>query len=203
MLYSPKASMAHRCVLLFTVSLVLILIGSVVYRGVFSKSLATTTDKLTFTDQQSIGTTHTHYQPEGTIDGSVNPELIPDSKAYSLFFRILSKRTDERGKLLTRTFIKTAGVSDQDINALLAASSEFNQSVGQLDAQAMEIKQYNHSNPSPAVLSQLNSLDQQKEAIVTNLILSLPRRLSKESLENLRNYMSGQFKRQMKIVPAR
>jgi hypothetical protein len=145
---------------------------------------------------------HTHYSPPGTLDGSVDPAAIRDNKAYSLLFRFLSKRYDEREKRLARTFIKAMGVRDADISVLISASEQFDQLVGQLDHQAREIRQRSRLKPTSEVISELALLDGQKDKIITRMVSSLSERLHKDSLENLREYVSDRFKRRMKVVPA-
>ena len=158
------------------------------------------------TSHGSVGTirgqrsSHTHYSPPGTLDGSVDPTAIPDNKAYSLLFRFLSKRYDEREKRLARTFIKAMGVRDEDVIVLISASEEFNQVVGRLDSQALESKRSALSLTS-GMTSQLALLDEQKDKAVTRMVSSLPDRLHSDSWENLRQYVADRFKRQMKVIP--
>jgi hypothetical protein len=44
--------------------------------------------------------------PPGTIDGSKNPELIPDHVAYSILFRLLSDRNTDEEKARVRAYIR-------------------------------------------------------------------------------------------------
>ncbi len=101
---------------------------------------------------------HTHYNPQGTIDGSINPALIPDSKAYSLLFRFLSKNETEGEKRISRLLIKKMGVREEDVDALIAAAEDFNLQVGELDRQAVEIKRNNRPYLGPDLVARLTLL---------------------------------------------
>lgn len=165
-----------------------------------SKKVANSNGNLA--SQQSGTTGHVH-QPANAIDRSIDPTLIPDSKAYSLLFRFLSKPSDEREKLVVRSFIEDMGIATEDADGLIAASEEFNQLVGELDRQAIEIKQRDGQSLGPEAIQQLTSLELQKENIVSDIAASLPKRLRGESMQNLRRYINERFKRHMKIVPAK
>lgn len=143
-----------------------------------------------------------HENLPGTIDGSIDPNLIPDSKAYSLLFRFLSKRAEEQDKRLLQTFIANTGVRPEDTEKLIAAAEEFSKSVSVLDRQASEIKRQSGPNLGPESMAQLILLEKQKHDFVARLVDSLPKRLSETSMQSLRGYMKEQFKRHMKIVSA-
>jgi len=152
--------------------------------------------------QQSGKIAHIH-QPTGAIDGSIDPTLIPDSKAYSLLFRFLSKRSEEREKLVVRSFIEDMGIVGEDADSLIAASEESNQLVGELDRQALEIRRRTGQSLSSEAIEQLTSLERQKENIVSDIVSSLPKRLRVDSMQSLQRYINERFKRHMKIVPAK
>lgn len=90
-----------------------------------------------------------------TIDGSTNPELIPDHVAFSLFFRFLSGRNTAAEKERAQSYIghrvfecercssggsQVAPSAQAQIEALLAVADEYNQRVTVLDAQAVHIR---------------------------------------------------------------
>ena len=183
---------------MFTLFAILVII---VFSSVPWKSAAVASSKSTLAShQQSGNATHLHHQSAGTIDGSVDPTQIPDNKAYSLLFRLLSTRYQEREKII-RSFIKQTGVKGDDVETLIATSKAFNQQVSLLDYQAVEIHQQYGSSLNLEARDQLVALKMQREVIASTMISSLPERLSGESLKNLRQYMNDRFKRHMKIVP--
>lgn len=90
-----------------------------------------------------------------TIDGSTNPESIPDHVAFSLFFRFLSGRTTATEKDRARSYLghrvfacencssgnsQIAPSTKAQIEALLSVADEYNQQVTVLDAQAVHIR---------------------------------------------------------------
>src|SRR2546425_12436657 len=48
----------------------------------------------------------------GTIDGSVNPEMIPDRIAYLLLFRFVSNRQEGTDKQRIRAYVRQMGLDD-------------------------------------------------------------------------------------------
>jgi len=150
--------------------------------------------------------------PPGTIQGKDNPALIPDNVAYSMLFRIISGPRSDDDKKRIRAYIRQTMAGSQncddcpafdnsDVDALLAVGDEFYQKVNVLDRQAKQIKDRNWPNPGSQVMVQLAQLQQQKETIVTELIQSLPDRLSVQGLRNLRQHISERMKRRMKMTP--
>jgi hypothetical protein len=151
----------------------------------------------------------------GTINGAVNPELIPDQAAYSVLFRFIANRQTDDEKSRIRAYIRQMGLGDQkcrscplssepsdkDIDALIAAAEVFQQRVGVLDRQVKEIKDRNWPNPSKEVMAQLTVLQRQKEVIVTEIVASLPGKLSADALEKVHRHTNERIKRKMKIVP--
>lgn len=154
-------------------------------------------------------------EPRGTIDGARNPELIPDHVAYLLMFRFIAGGQTAGTRERIEPYIRQIGLGDQecsscprrrnfedrdaDINALLAAADEFQQRVGALDNQVIEIKRRNWPNPSPEVMAQLTRLQRQKEAIVMEIMASLPGRLSAEGMDRLRVHINERVKRRIKM----
>jgi hypothetical protein len=94
--------------------------------------------------------------------------LIPDRVAYSLFFRLIANRKTADEKSHIRAYIRQMGFGESDIDGLIAAADEFQQRVGQLDAQAKQIKSSN-SGPSAQLTAFLTQLQRQKEAIVDHI----------------------------------
>jgi len=138
----------------------------------------------------------------GTIDGKVNPELIPDHIAYTMVFRTIALRqgTDFE-KSRSRAWAKSVGLDDAVADKLLAAATEFHARVSVLDNQVKEIKDRSWPNPSAQVMAQLTVLQNQKEAIVAEMVSSLPTQLGIEGAQKLQNYVINDVKRKVKIAP--
>lgn len=142
--------------------------------------------------------------PPGTIDGAVNPELIPDHAAYTVVFRSLALREDtdfERRR--ATSWAQGAGLDEERADALLTAANEFQQRVSALDQQVREIKDRTWPKPSAEVMAQLTDLQRQKEEIVGEIVASLPVRLGEEGAEKLRQRVNNHVKQKMKIAPVR
>lgn len=150
--------------------------------------------------------------PEGTIDGAKNPEKISDRAAYSLLFRFLSGRKTEAEKNRARAYVRMVlrgagcvapGASEEaHIDSILAAAEDFNRRVSVMDRQAKEVKG-NRFDRSPEKLSKLKGLQKQKDALVMEVVATLPGRLGPEVAEKLRGHMNSVFKRKMKIKPSK
>lgn len=70
-----------------------------------------------------------HVMPTtNLIDGSVQPDLIPDSTAYRLFFITVSTGTNPKAEEKARqaAFLKSAGLSDEEIEAAVPVLTNFN-----------------------------------------------------------------------------
>lgn len=189
-------------------------VGAVGIATGISKGTVNTTPKTIKTFGGATNSTSiANQQSVGFIDGAVNPELIPNNVAYSLLFRLLSDRHTEEEKRRARSYLQMVfgcgNCSDQEraaskahIDAFLAVVQEFEQRVSPLDRRAEEIHAQNwRPNPSPAVLAELNALQAQKDAIVAELIASLPTRLGVDGAERLRQHINERVKRRTKIGP--
>ena len=83
-----------------------------------------------------------HVHPSaGMIDGSKNPEKIPDSTAYRLVLitvaEVLNPTEEQKNRQLS--FLKTAGLADNDIQAAIPVLARFKTQYADL------INQYNKS----------------------------------------------------------
>lgn len=151
-----------------------------------------------------------------TVDGRKQPDKIPDHVAYAMLFRLIAKRDMEVEKTRVRAYIKMAlGCStcnnpnaknrskeseEADINALVAAATEFDQQVSQLDVQATAIQDSYHPEHrplSPEDGKQLKALQKRKKAVVNSIMASLPRRLSSEGWRGLQQHIKEHMKRKM------
>jgi len=141
----------------------------------------------------------------GTIDGAANPSAISDRVAYQMLFYSLYVRP--RAGLEKRRALAAAAsnneLNDTEIDALLAAAEEFQSRVSVLDRKAAEIKDRHWPNPSAEVMAQLTELQRRKEAIIDEIIDSLPNRLGADGAAKLHNHVNDRVKRKIKISPGR
>jgi len=142
--------------------------------------------------------------PPGTIDGAVNPALIPDHVAYELLFRSIAPRPgaadiEQRG---SHGLAKKTGLEDTKVDALRTVADEFKQRISVLDLQAKQLKDRYWPNPSPLVMAQLTGLQKQREAIIAELVASLPRHLGSDGAAKLTQHLNDQVKRRVRIVPS-
>ncbi len=65
--------------------------------------------------------------PKGVIDGAKNPELIPDSVAYCLYFSAVGTLPNptEKKKIIQQAHIRRSGLADTDRDVLLSVLAEF------------------------------------------------------------------------------
>src|SRR5260370_2870638 len=62
-------------------------------------------------------------QPAQVIDGAVNPEMIPDWRAYSIFFRFISDRSG-RESVAIRGYLKQLRLGSQNCVICSVSSPE-------------------------------------------------------------------------------
>lgn len=158
--------------------------------------------------------------PPGTIVGAVDPAKIPDKVAYLMFFRLIANRESDKEKRSISAYFKQLGVGlgaqtcqtcpqkgldDSDAEALIAAASEFQQRVADLDKQTGAIKGRHIPDQSPLSQQerdQIMGLQKQREFIVSDIAASLPRRLSADGWAKLQFHINQRVKRNVKIYPS-
>jgi len=101
----------------------------------------------------------------------------------------------------SRAWAKSAGLDEAAADKLIEAANEFNTRVGSLDQQANEIKNRTWPNPDAATMARLTELHGKKEALVTEIVSSLPARLGEQTAGKLRQHVTDHLKRKMKIAP--
>jgi hypothetical protein len=133
--------------------------------------------------------------PLSTIDGSVNPEMISDYRAYSLLFRFISNRVgQDRSAIrayLRQVFVDRSctrcpaqsGEVDTQIDNLIAAGEEFYARAHPLDVRIKELLDQQSSATAEAGLA---SARQEKERICAEIIASFVTRLGPRGAENVR-----------------
>jgi len=134
--------------------------------------------------------------------------IVPDHIAYSLVFRLLANRTTPQDRGRARSYLRmalecaTCGNQETRINGFLAVVAEFERRVGPLDRRAKEVHEQNPQRDlTPAEYAELETLQRQKEAIVTELMALLPARLGAEGTTRLQQHISERVKRKVKIYP--
>ncbi len=109
-----------------------------------------------------------HRPPQPAIDGSLNPERIPERVAYSTLFRLLA----HLGPARAQAYIAQKGLGDPAVTLPLV--EEYRRAVADLDAGAGRLKDENWPNPSAAAMAELRQLQQEKNALVRRLASRLP-----------------------------
>lgn len=137
--------------------------------------------------------------PPGSIDGTANPELIPDEVAYSLLFRLLSQRDTKEDEVKIRAYIKQMNLTDA--KGLLAVVDEFERRVGKLDRKAQKIHEQHGANLDSQALAELNDLEKQKKEIIAEIVEKLPERIDVNSLDSIRIHVKERVKRNVKMIP--
>ena len=128
--------------------------------------------------------------------------MIPDHVAYSLLFNLLAGRKTETEKESIRSYITQAGLVDEtDIDALLAAAEEFRLRADVIDKRGESIRAKGRQSLDQAAVLQLGELQRQKEALVLEVVDSLPARLSALGAVKLRLHINERVKRKIKIIP--
>jgi len=181
-----------------TVLLILLLFSIVVIVAGTSKKTTNAAKTITTKATEQRLTSGT-VDPPRTIDGTKNPELIPDIAAYSVILRLLSNRQTEDEKNRARSYLRYAGLKEADIEAFLIVATTFQERVAVLDSQVKSVKDRNWPSPSAEVMAQLTQLQQQKEVIIAETVASLPNRLSASGLESMRRHVNERVKGNMKV----
>jgi hypothetical protein len=133
--------------------------------------------------------------PEGTIDGSKTPWLIPDAVAYRLFFLTVSEAPiPSEGQIRRqRSRLVQANLTEDEYRAVSTSLSEF-----KLHQAAFELR-YSQ------IADQLGSVDEtslakERDAIVESTRQELRNRLGPDAMSRLEAPIQRE-KRNMKIVP--
>ena len=166
------------------------------------------------------GSDHNTQDPQsievpGTIDGSKNPELIPDSVAYAMLFKTIAGQTTAEKKRSIRSYVSQLGLGEQrcklcptstengdgDIDALINAAEEYQQRISRLDIIATKIKGRSWPNPDQKVMKQLEQLQADNDAISRDMMATLPSRLSPTAWTRLQEQINQRVKPGIKIVP--
>lgn len=85
------------------------------------------------------------------------------------------------------------------IEALLTAAEEYAQMVSTLDRQSKETRDRDRGRRSAETLAKLKQFQQQKLALIGEIVGSLSGRLGVDGSDKLRRYINESFKRKVKI----
>lgn len=139
--------------------------------------------------------------PEPRTDGAATPNLIPDTAAYEIVFRLLSSTAPEdRKELRKAAYLKEAGFDAAEAAAISNAAYEYKKQVEPLDEEVDNIKTLHWPRPSQGIMNELARLQQQKETIIADIADKLQRQLSYYNPVKLNNHV-GAVKRKIKGFP--
>jgi len=141
--------------------------------------------------------------PPGTIDGTKNPDIIPEVVAYRAVLLALAEpeNATDAQKARFRAKIASAGLNEDDTLALLVILAAFQKQMDALNAQGDQIRARNPlPYPGTPDYQQLLDLTQQREPVFAEAMSALPARLSLTGAAQLQAYVQNQ-KRGMKYHP--
>lgn len=149
---------------------------------------------------QNFASGHQHPNAPVVIDGTIHPELIPDSIAYRLYFFTLSVGTnateEDRNRRLMH--LHKVGLRETDLNALVATLADFRTKHDVL------VTQYNASadaalarNEAPDTAHFLRQLD----ALVQSTRDTLKLRLTPAGMTQLDAFVQSEKKMMRVQVP--
>jgi hypothetical protein len=141
--------------------------------------------------------------PPGTIDGSKNPELIPDIVAYRLVLLGIAEpeNATDAQQARFRAKIASAQLNEDDLQMLLGILGTFQNQMDALTAQANQILA---RDPIPFAgtpdYQSLVGLSKQREPVFNQAMSALSARLSADGAAKLQAYVES-AKRGMKYLP--
>lgn len=140
---------------------------------------------------------------KNVVNGEKTPDKIPDQVGYSLLFAIVSGRTNDADKERARAFIRRMGLSEEEIDQLIAAAEEFRERARPLEREGDRIKGRNHPNHLPLTnheVSRLGQLQKQRDDLTNQVAESLEHRLGKNGAGKVRRFVRSVMKRKIKIM---
>lgn len=141
--------------------------------------------------------------PPGTIDGSKNPELIPDEVAYRVLMIAVAEPEDaaEEQKARARAKMHAAHLNDADLDLFLSTANRF---VSQVDAIAARAENVRGTiaviHPDSIEGHQLSQLAREQDLTLINAIGGLRANLSIVGAEKLQAHVQN-IKRKITIYP--
>jgi hypothetical protein len=138
--------------------------------------------------------------------GANNPQLISDRVAYTMVLRLLSSHGNNPVKIKRlRGYIEqNLGITDlRDVLAVFRLASDFKQRNEPLDNQVNAIKERYHALGHPAMSQtdqqRIDRLKQDKERVIDDLIVDIPRRMSANGNNRLNQSIQERVKSKIRI----
>jgi uncharacterized protein YqiB (DUF1249 family) len=139
--------------------------------------------------------------PPGVVDGSKTPTAIPYEVAYLHLCRLLANTAIP--KEVRADALAGSNLTSSEIDKVIAAASEFERATKNLDAEATAIKNAHWPQPSLEVLRTLEAMDQQRNAILTNVLTSLRSQIGIDASQRLAFFVEMNFIPKIRLVPSR
>jgi hypothetical protein len=211
----PQNKVVRKSRRMFAALLVVAVVGLCGYQMSTAKKYSSGKSKASTTPATQPVLPSSRAQQTELIDGSKNPEKIPDHVAYGMIFRVIGNTNKENEKKNIRAYINQLGLgaqkciscdkegrddpNDPDSDALIAAAQAYNRQVSSLDMQAKAIKDATWRNPTPEAIAELAKLQKKKESLIKHLVTSLHRQLSPEASARLTEQVNVRVKRRVQI----
>ena len=138
--------------------------------------------------------------PPGTIDGSKNPELIPDNIAYELFYRTICNNPNGWDLETRKASLKNTQLSDPQVEILIHYSNIFANKMANLDQKSQEIRE-RHELGSIEANNQLREIHQQRIQLVESTTAALSKALLPRGARLFEEYVMHEVKRKIKMLP--
>lgn len=141
--------------------------------------------------------------PPGTINGAVNPELIPDDVAYRLVLEGIAEpqNATDAQKARFRAKMVRAKLGADDEQALFGVLAPFQTQLDGLQAQAAQIQARNmFPDPASTDYQTLLDLSKQREQVFANALSAIPARLTSEGVAKFQAFVESE-KKGMKYLP--
>jgi hypothetical protein len=157
-------------------------------------------DSSAWTHDNSSQATKQQAIPEPVIDGSKNPNLIPDVVAHEVLLRQLSTGDDGEDKdwKIRNSYLKWAGFDEVQSAALKFAAADFKKQIAALDQQVATIKNEKWPRPDKATMDQLTLIEGQKENLIREIVDNLFQQLTFHNPDVVRTHLHARIKFQTK-----
>ncbi len=141
--------------------------------------------------------------PAPLVDGSKNPNGIPEMVAYELLLNSIanSTGTTEPDKIRAKHLTDKVGLDEKKNKIMTDTANGFRAKIASFDAQAKELKDQNWPYPSSAVMAQLGNLQAQKNKLLREQVDSMLGQLNESDKEKINNRLL-EIKRKVKMYPA-
>jgi hypothetical protein len=144
------------------------------------------------------GPSHVHASAtDGIVDGAANPELVPDSVAYRLYFIAVSEKPNPTPEEATRQLahIRRIGLEDTDQNALIDVLTEFKTRYDEMVTQFNAIAE---ADTAAGTRPDIATFLRNRDKLIQDVREALARALSQEGVAKLNNHVQAE-KKNMKV----